>query len=135
MRETHIAVPVAKPSPAGLSGAGLRAFFRIMDSWHVDETVRMRLLGASRSTYFRWRSDPEGARLGTDTLERLSYVLGIYKALHILLPNDAAADSWVNRTNTHPLFAGGTPMQRLQGGLVADLFVVRQYLDAERGWN
>lgn len=129
------AIPALTPAPAGLSGAGLRTFFRIMDRWQVDEAVRLRLLGASRSTYFRWRADPESARLGPDTLERLSYVFGIYKALHILLPNEAAADSWVNRPNTHPLFAGGTPLQRLHGGQVADLFVVRQYLDAERGWS
>ncbi len=129
------ASPVVRLAPERLAGAGLRTFFRIMDSWQVNEPVRMRLLGTSRSTYFRWRGDPEAARLGPDTLERVSYILGIYKALHILLPNDIAANSWVNRPNTHPLFAGGTPLGRLQGGLVADLFVVRQYLDAERGWN
>jgi hypothetical protein len=80
-------------------------------------------------------SGPPAQPISVGAATPTEHVLGIYKALHILLPNDAAADSWVNRPNTHPLFAGGTPMQRLQGGLVADLFVVRQYLDAERGWN
>ncbi len=101
----------------------------------MDEGVRVRILGASRSTYFRWKRDPQEARLSHDTLERLSYLLGIYKAINILLPNPQAADTWVTRPNTHPMFAGSAPIERLSGGNVADLFVVRQFLDAQRGWG
>jgi hypothetical protein len=119
----------------GLSGPGLRAFFRIMDSWQVAEPARMHILGATRSTYFRWKRDPDLARMPRDTLERISYVLGIYKALQIHLPDPGAADRWVNQTNQHPVFAGQTPLQRMSGGQVADLYVVRQHLDAERGWS
>jgi hypothetical protein len=37
------------------------------------------------------------------------------------------------QANTAPLFAGKSALDRMLGGQVADLFVVRQYLDAQRG--
>jgi hypothetical protein len=66
-------------------------------------------------------------------LERLSYVLGIYKSLQILLPEPERADAWVRRPNDAPLFGGGSALGRMLGGQVADLFLVRQYLDAQLG--
>ncbi|MHB8622260.1 MAG: antitoxin Xre-like helix-turn-helix domain-containing protein [Sulfuricaulis sp.] len=132
---SQLSVPQPSRGPKNLSGPGLRSFFRIMDTWQVEETARVRILGVPRSTYFRWKRDPNDARLSHDTLERLSYVFGIFKAINILLPNNEAADTWVYRPNGHPLFGGQPPIVRLGGGNVADLFVVRQFLDAERGWN
>lgn len=117
----------------GTAGAALRTFFRIAEAWRLNEADAMALLGASRSTYFRWKAAPERARLGRDTLERLSYIFGIYKALQILLPRREAADSWLSRDNDAPLFGGRPPLERLRAGQVADLFLTRQYLDAQRG--
>ena len=68
-----------------------------------------------------------------DTLERISYVLGIYKALQILLPDAARADAWVRQPNSAGPFGGRSALERMMGGNVGDLFVVRQYLDAQRG--
>ena len=81
---------------------------------------------------FLWKKGGPG-QLDRDTLERVSYVLGIYKALQILLPDAAAADAWVRKPNTAPLFGGKPALQRMLSGNVADLYVVRQYLDAWRG--
>ncbi len=93
----------------------------------------MTLLGVTaRSTFFKWKKDPNTA-LPKDTLERISYILGIYKALQILLPDEKAADDWVKRPNEAPLFSGRSALDRMLSGQVADLFVVRQYLDAQRG--
>jgi len=63
----------------------------------------------------------------------LSYILGIYKALQVLLPSTESADAWVKKPNTAPLFGGKSALDRMLGGNVADLLVVRQYLDARRG--
>ena len=60
-------------------------------------------------------------------------MLGIYKALQILLPDPAAADAWVKRPNAAPLFNGRSALDLMLSGRVADLFLVRQFLDAERG--
>ena len=118
---------------AGASAAGLRAFVRIAELWHLSVAEQLTLLGiSSRSTYFKWRKDP-GARLPRDTLERLSYLLGIFKALQVLLPVPQAADEWIRQPNREPLFAGRSALERMLDGKVADLFVVRQYLDSQRG--
>ncbi len=66
-------------------------------------------------------------------LERLSYLFGIYAALQVLLPEQERADAWLRKPNSAPLFGGQPALQRMLGGQVADLFVVRQYLDAQRG--
>jgi len=123
-----------KPNSRDLSAAGLRAFFNIARDWGLSTDEQMVLLGApGRSTFFKWKAAPETADLKRDTLERLSYLLGIYKALQILLPAATAADAWVKKPNSAPLFGGRSALDRMLGGNVADLVAVRQYLDARRG--
>lgn len=120
------------------AGAALRTFFNIAQCWHLDESQAMTLLGfdeKSRSTYFRWKRDPDSARLGKDKLERLSYIFGIYKDLQILLPEAEAADRWLHRPNSAAPFGGKPALERMLSGYVADLYEVRRYLDAERGWS
>ena len=73
------------------------------------------------------------ARLSSDTLERISYVMGIYKALHILLPTKEMADGWVKKPNTAQGFGGRSALERMLAGRVLDLADVRRYLDAQRG--
>ena len=114
-------------------GAGLRAFTNIAEHWGLTIAEQLRLLGiASRSTFFKWRREHE-PRVPQDTLERLSYILGIYKSLQILLPDPRAADEWVRKANQAPPFGGRSALERMLSGQVADLYIVRQYLDAERG--
>lgn len=116
-----------------LSGAALRTFFNIARDWRLSPREQMQLLGLSASsTYFKWKKEP-AVTLPRDTLERISYILGIYKALQILLPENTAADSWVRKPNHAPLFGGQSALERMLSGNVSDLFVVRQYLDAQRG--
>jgi len=121
-------------SVAQMSAAGLRAFFNIARDWELTIDEQIVLLGSpGRSTFFKWKAAPESARLPRDTLERLSLLLGIYKALQILLPQAHAADEWVRRPNQEPLFGGRSALERMLSGNVADLYLVRQYLDSQRG--
>lgn len=116
-----------------LGAAGLRAYPNIARAWRLTEAEAAVLLGTPQSTYRRWKRAPERANLDVNHLERLSLILGIYKDLHILLPREDAADGWVNRANTNPVFAQQTPLQRMLSGHVADLVAVRQHLDGARG--
>jgi len=117
-----------------MSAAGLRAFFNIARDWDLSAEEQIVLLGSpGRSTYFKWKSAPQTARLGRDTLERLSLLLGIYKSLQILLPQPGAADTWVKRPNSAPPFGGRRALDRMLAGNISDLVAVRQYLDAMRG--
>ena len=85
------------------------------------------------STFFKWKAERTAPRLGRDVLDRISYLLGIYKALNILLPSPRAADEWVKKPNTAPLFHGQSALDRMLGGSLMDLADVRRYLDAQRG--
>jgi antitoxin Xre/MbcA/ParS-like protein len=112
-------------------GAAKRAFFRIMQAWDVGDAEARVLLGApSRSTFYNYKRG-EGGALNADTLERISYLLGIYKALKLLFPNPQQADGWMRRPNQ--AFGGRTALDQALGGKVVDLAAVRGYLDAVRG--
>ena len=125
--------PAGPADFAGAGGAGLRAFANIAEAWGLSVAEQLKLLGiASRSTFFKWRRE-RNPRLPGDTLERLSYLLGIYKSLQILLPDTHAADAWVRQPNHAAPFGGRPALERMLSGQVADLYVVRQYLDAQRG--
>jgi len=128
---TDAAKPAAEPDR--LAGPALRTFFRIADEWKLSSDEARTLLGSPpRSTFFLWKKTGHG-QVGRDTLERVSYILGIYKALQILLPDAPAADAWVRKPNAAPIFGGKPALARMLSGNVADLYVVRQYLDAWRG--
>lgn len=116
-----------------MATAAMRTYPNITRAWGLKENEAATLLGVPNTTYRRWKRCPEKASLDVNHLERMSLILGIYKALHILLPNPQAADSWLKRTNQNPLFAGHAPIERLLNGQVSDLYVVRQHLDAARG--
>lgn len=114
-----------------LTGPALRTFFRIAGSWGLSEHEQMRILGLdSRSTFQSWKRGAVAA-IPKDALERISYVMGIYKGLQILLPK--TADAWVRKPNTASIFGGRPAIDRMTSGNVADLYVVRQYIDAQRG--
>ena len=123
--------PVKAKSRKDLTGPALRTFFNIADAWGLSEQEQMRLLGLdSRSTLQSWKRGAVSA-IPKDALERISYILGIYKGLKILLPK--SADEWIRKSNDAPLFGGRPALDRLTSGNVSDLFVVRQYIDAQRG--
>lgn len=112
----------------------LPAIFNIFSEWRLKGAQQMILLGLSNEkTLYNWKSHPEKARLTRDLLERASYILGIYKSLQILFPDQVLADRWLSTPNDNPLFNGMAPLDRLLAGQVVDLATVRHFLDAERG--
>lgn len=111
----------------------LKAFFGITQKWKLTTEQERILLGTTLATFYRWKKNKDGS-LSQDTLERISYILGIYKALRILLPTEDAANKWIKKPNKYPLFGGKSALDKLLLGRVIDLADVRRYLDAERGW-
>jgi len=124
-----------RPAPARIdAGAALRGFFHIMDAWKVGAEEARILLGApAERTYYAWRAG-NGVRVPQDTLRRIGYVAGIYKALQIVYSDPGLADTWVRRPNR--ALGGQTPLERMRAGDVTDLAVVRAYVDAARApWS
>ena len=48
---------------------------------------------------------------------RISYVLGIYRALQILLPEPERADAWVRRPNDAVPFGGRSALEARRGAV------------------
>lgn len=127
VRGQYVAQPVELADPA------LRAFFKLADRWNLRVAEQRKLLGdPPESTFYKWKRERHGA-LSRDVLERISYLLGIFKALAILFPQRDRADAWLRKPSAAPTFGGKSALDRMLSGNVADLYVVRQYLDAQRG--
>ena len=114
-----------------LSAGGLKAFFNIMARWNIrDEDARALLGSVSNGPFYEMKRHPDRV-LDPDRLTRVSYLIGIFKALNILF-SEKVADAWVQLPNTNPIFAGQTPLAfMLKGGLPA-MQIVRRLLDARR---
>ena len=118
-----------------LSGPAFTLFLKIAELWGLSAAESRVLLGGlPESTFFKYQKSPQSARLSHDTLARISHVLGIYKALNVLLPRAESADAWVRRPNDAPLFKGRSALDYMLGGEFEDIAAVRRYLDRERGW-
>ncbi|MCJ8273648.1 MAG: MbcA/ParS/Xre antitoxin family protein [Psychrosphaera sp.] len=116
--------------PKVVSQTALSVFFNIVKGWQLSAQNEMVLLGEpARGTFYKWRKG-EGPVISKDTLERISYVMGIYKALRVLFPNEAQANSWPSKPNRD--FANNSAMQFMLLGSVTHLSDVRRYLDAMR---
>jgi hypothetical protein len=115
-----------------LSRSALRGFFRLAERWKLrDEDARELLGGLSSSAYYEWKKNPERL-LEVDRITRISYLVGIYKALHILY-GDKLADEWVKLPNTNTIFAGRAPLDYMKAGGLLAMQTVRKLLDARRG--
>lgn len=114
-----------------LSPSALEAFFNIMAKWRVrDEDARALLGGVSNGPFYEMKRDP-GRVLEPDRLTRISYLVGIFKALNILY-SEELADAWMQRPNANLLFAGRTPLAYLVRGGLPAMQAVRRLLDARR---
>jgi hypothetical protein len=119
-----------------LSAPGMRGFMKIAKAWELSVDEQRGLLGwPAASTYYKYKADEIGT-LSYDMLTRISLLLGIYKALHILYPDDALADRWVKLPNSNPMFGGRPALSLMVDGGIDGLTQTRRLLDARRGgWN
>jgi uncharacterized protein (DUF2384 family) len=122
--------PTQLPSAAGPAIDDFAVFFALADRWRLTTDQQITLLGApARSTFFKWKKD--GGLVSTDTEERISHLLAIFKALEILFPDPERADGWLRRPNR--FFQNRAALDVMLGGKLADILSVRHYLDAQRG--
>ncbi|EMD81664.1 hypothetical protein C725_2948 [Pacificimonas flava] len=85
----------------------------------------------SNGGYYALKKKPDRT-LDEDRLRRISYLVGIFKALNILY-SEKLADQWIQLSNKNRIFGGRTPLSyMIRGGLPA-FQTVRRLLDARRG--
>ncbi|QEA39625.1 DUF2384 domain-containing protein [Pistricoccus aurantiacus] len=112
----------------------LKFFFNIMAKWGCTPSQQRILLGGiGNTTFHKYRKLPN-VRLPRDTQERISYLMGIHKALRILFSNSPQRGyEWVHKANTAPPFNGRSALDFMLNGRVVDLADTRRYLDGVRG--
>jgi hypothetical protein len=122
----------SKDERARLSASALKGFFRLAKRWSLrDEDAKQLLGGVTNGPYYEMKRHPDGRVLDPDTLLRISYLLGTFKALSSL-HGQPLADEWISLPNSNRIFGGGTPLgYMIRGGLPA-MATVRRLLDARQ---
>jgi len=116
-----------------MSASALKLFFNIISIWKIRiHDARLLLGGAESGLYNEMMKTPEGHVLSADKLQRISYLVGIFKALNIVHGQELA-DQWIRLPNTNPIFNGNTPLDYIVKGGIPAMQTVRQLLDARRG--
>lgn len=135
MTTTASAQPTAALSDTTDAGrVALQFFFNLTEQWRCTAEQQRILLGdIGRTTYHKYKKLP-AVRLPRDTMERVSYLMGIHKALRILFSNhEQAVYDWVHKPNSAAPFNGRSALDYMLAGRVIDLADVRRYLDHARG--
>jgi hypothetical protein len=122
----------SKAERSRLSPSAVRAFFNLIARWSLRDEDAKALLGSiSNGPYYEMKKNPDRV-LDTDRLLRISYLIGIFKALNIL-HSKKLADAWISLPNNNRIFAGQTPLAYMIKGGVPAMQTVRRLLDARRG--
>jgi hypothetical protein len=118
-----------------MSAPALRTFFAIAKAWELSVEEQRGLLGwPPVSTFHKYKAGDVG-QLNYDMLTRISLLIGIYKALHILY-EDGLADRWPKLPNSNGQYGGKPALVLMIESGIDGLYRTRRLLDARRGgWN
>ena len=127
-----MSVVAVKNNPM-LEAVAWKSLKNLLEKFNFNEHEGQILMGnMPRSSYYKGLQDHK-MRLTRDQMERISYLLGIYKSLRILFVDSAQAMSWIDRPNDLPPFNDMTPREFMLEGSFLRLAQVRQFLDFWRG--
>ncbi len=106
----------------------------LFEHWKLPSKDQLSLLGSAkdnRALLARYRNGDPLAN-DRDKLERAGILLGIHKSLRLLFPhNRDLAYAWMTTPNR--AFQGMTPTQLVDQQGMIGLYMVRAYLDRQRG--
>ena len=110
----------------------LKGFFGICREWGCTEEEMMQMLGGvSQSTLARYQALPH-VTLSQDTLERISYILGIYESLRVMYPTAERANRRIRLETSEPPYLGASALDFMAQGSMKHLMETRRYFDAKR---
>lgn len=134
MAQQHKRQPEASDAEALRGHVALKGFFNICREWGCSQDEMMQMLGGvSRSTLAKYQKLPY-VKLSRDTLERISYVMGIYKSLRVMYPTAERANRRVRLATSEVPFSGTSALEFMTRGSMKHLMQARRYFDAKRGW-
>lgn len=117
---------------ARLTPSSLVALRSLAKAWALTGPEAAALLGVSESTWDRVKAGAWKGVLSQDQLMRVSAMIGIFKALHLLFADDMA-DRWMRLRNSGPLFANLSPLEAMVERGIPGMIEIRQHIDALRG--
>jgi hypothetical protein len=129
MNEAHLNWPPDVGDEAvrrSLGPTALEFFIRIMHVWQVPIIESRQLLGVAQGTRIE---NLKLGKLSEEQFLRISYLIGIYQALHICR-GEKLADRWVGCRNTNVMFAGRSPLEYMARGGLDAMSNVRRLVDA-----
>ena len=112
-----------------LGPPAMEIFSKIALRWKITDEDACLLLGIDHADYRTILNASESRLLEADTLRRISYLVGIFKALNILY-NHSLAVEWICLPNSNALFEGISPLRYMQQGGIPAMRDVRRLLDA-----
>ncbi|MDY6840190.1 MAG: antitoxin Xre-like helix-turn-helix domain-containing protein [Pseudomonadota bacterium] len=134
MAQQHKRQPEASDAETLRGHVALKGFFNICREWGCSQDEMMQMLGGvSRSTLAKYQKLPY-VKLSRDTLERISYVMGIYKSLRVMYPTAERANRRVRLATSEVPFSGTSALEFMARGSMKHLMQARRYFDAKRGW-
>lgn len=112
--------------------AGFKAAVQILENWGCNAQQAINILQIKKSSFYRYKSNVNSARLNNDQLTRVSYLLNIHQALKVIFSNPENINSFMSLPNHNAYFAGAKPLDIISGGNFADLHDVAMRIDALR---
>lgn len=113
------------------AGALARATVNLLRAWGLSDAEARTLLGGMAArTWSRWKEGHVG-RIDRDLRMRMAHLMGIHKGLRHLFKDPARGYAWIRKPNA--AFGGSSALDIMLRGELADLSLMREWLDAERG--
>jgi uncharacterized protein (DUF2384 family) len=107
-----------------------RTTVNLFNAWKLTDAQACTLLGGlSARTWARWKEGNAG-RVHRDLKMRMAHLMGIHKGVRHLFKDATRGYDWIKAPNT--AFGGKSALDIMLGGELADLAVMREWLDAER---
>ncbi|OEY65064.1 antitoxin Xre-like helix-turn-helix domain-containing protein [Marinobacter sp. X15-166B] len=127
-------VEAQTPSDARRMGiTGLRTALNILDKWGCTADQAQAILRLPKATYYKYRNNPDTARLDKDQLTRISYLLNMHQALRIVFENPENVYGFMSKRNHNPFFHGRTPLEVIASGDFGALYETFKRIDTMRG--
>ncbi len=106
----------------------IKAFVKLCQLWKLDKKQQVHLLDLPTDiTLLELEKNPN--LMSDVVLERISYLLGIYKQLNTYFTDEKQANSWIHKKNKAELFSGKTALEYMLKENGAHLSSVKQYLE------
>ena len=114
--------------PANKAAVALKGFRYIMAQWGCTEAEQKQLLGLSHAEFDELSAD-KSAEMSGQVLERISYLMGIARALDTLYPSDDRAAERIRKPTTEEPFCGLSPLAFMLADPQEGLKLTRRYFD------